>query len=82
MTKKQNTGVDQSNQGHRAKMNSSDRSGFDHEDSGDWTTVISKSSRRKLQKKQRSQESRKDKSAVSEVDEMHDDAAAYTYLTT
>jgi hypothetical protein len=76
MTKKKNTGVDQSNQGHRAKMNSSDRSGFDHEDSGDWTTVISKSSRRKLQKKQRNQESRKDKSAVSEVDELHSDAAA------
>ena len=48
--KNNHTGVDESNQGHRAKMNSSDRSGFDQEeaDGSGWTEVVSKRNRRLL----------------------------------
>ena len=50
--KKKNTGVEESNQGHRAKMNSSDRSGLDQESTDGWTTVVSKRSKRMLRKNQ------------------------------
>jgi hypothetical protein len=48
MTKKKNTGVEESNQGHRAKMNSSDRSGLIQDVAEGWTQVLSKSSKKKL----------------------------------
>ena len=67
--KKKNTGVNESNQGHRAKMNSSDRSGHDQEDEEGWTTVIRKSSKKMLQKKLRAEEKQKNKRSVSESDE-------------
>ena len=57
--KRKNTGVKEIIQGHRAKMNSSDRSGLDQENQEDaegWTKVISKSSKRMLRKKQRMEE--------------------------
>ena len=48
--KKKNTGVEESNQGHRAKMNSSDRFGLEQDDADGWTTVLSKRSKKKLRK--------------------------------
>ena len=43
----------ESNQGHRAKMNSSDRFGLDQSvESDDWTKVISKSAKRLARKKE------------------------------
>jgi hypothetical protein len=49
--KKKNTGSIESNQGHRAKMNSSDRLGLEDEEG--WTEVLSKSSKKMLRKQQR-----------------------------
>jgi len=55
--KKKNTGNEQSNQGHRAKMNSSDRSGLIQEDIAEgWTQVIGKRDKKKLRKEQKKQE--------------------------
>jgi len=53
--KKKNTGNEQSNQGHRAKMNSSDRSGLEQDAEG-WTQVIGKRDKKKLRKDQKKQE--------------------------
>jgi hypothetical protein len=50
MTKKKNTGVEEINQGHRAKMNSSDRFGLEEDAAEGWTTVLSKRSKKKLRK--------------------------------
>ena len=54
--KKKNTGVEESNQGHRAKMNSSDRSGLDLGSADGWTMVVSKRSQRMLRKSQQVEE--------------------------
>ena len=54
--KKKNTGNEQSNQGHRAKMNSSDRFGLEQVDAEGWTPALGKRSRRKLRKDQKQQE--------------------------
>jgi len=55
--KKKNTGNEQSNQGHRAKMNSSDRSGLIQENIAEgWTQVIGKRDKKKLRKEQKKQE--------------------------
>lgn len=53
--KKKNTGNEQSNQGHRAKMNSSDRFGLEQDAEG-WTQVIGKRDKKKLRKEQKKQE--------------------------
>jgi hypothetical protein len=46
--------IHESNQGHQAKMNSSDWSGLESQNSEDgWTQVLSKSSKKMLRKKQR-----------------------------
>ena len=54
--KKKNTGDQKSNQGHRAKMNSSDRSGLEQDGAEGWTQALGKRSRRKLLKEQKQQE--------------------------
>jgi len=47
----------QSNQGHQAKMNSSDWSGLENQDSEDgWTRVLHKSSRKKLRNQKKSKD--------------------------
>jgi hypothetical protein len=56
MTKKKNTGIQDSNQGHRAKMNSSDRYGLNQHIADGWTQALGKRSRRKLLRKQKHQE--------------------------
>jgi hypothetical protein len=48
--KKKNTGTFESDQGHRAKMNSSDRFGLEEDMAEGWTQVLSKSSKRRLRK--------------------------------
>jgi hypothetical protein len=50
--KKKNTGVEESNQGHRAKMNSSDRLGLEENVAEGWTTVLSKRSKKKLREEE------------------------------
>ena len=67
--KKKNTGVKEVIQGHRAKMNSSDRSGLDQEDAdgSGWTEVVSKRSRRMLRKNQKVEESPKSPSSSSKA---------------
>ena len=50
-------GHKQSNQGHQAKMNSSDWSGLENQDSEDgWTRVLHKSSRKKLRNQKKSKD--------------------------
>ena len=61
--KKKNTGVEESNQGHRAKMNSSDRSGLEGEEG--WTTVLSKSSKKMLRKQQRREDNQSNRRSAS-----------------
>ena len=60
---KKNTGVEESNQGHRAKMNSSDRSGLEGEEG--WTKVLSKSSKKMLRKQQRREENQSNRRSAS-----------------
>ena len=63
--KKKNTGSIESNQGHRANMNSSDRSWFPEENAEGWTTVVSKSSKRLLRKKQKVEDNLEGRRAAS-----------------
>ena len=61
--KNNHTGVEESNQGHRAKMNSSDRSGLEDEEG--WTEVLSKSNKKMLRKQQRREDNQSGRRSAS-----------------